>query len=444
MHIAVIGSGYVGLVVGTCFAEMGNDIHCVDIDAERISNLKNGIVPIYEPGLDSLVINNHKAGRLHFTTSIEEGIKEAEFVFIAVGTPPLEDGSADLKHVLSVAAEIGKTINDYKIIINKSTVPVGTADKVQAEISKQIEARGVSVDFDVVSNPEFLKEGNAVPDFMKPDRVIIGTDSDKARKMMEELYSVFFRQRPKCIFMDVRSAEVTKYAANSMLATKISFINEMSNLCEKVGADIESVRIGIGADNRIGYSFIYPGVGYGGSCFPKDVKAIIKTARDYDYRMEILEAVEQVNDRQKRVLFDKVKTYFDLKDESLKGKTIGIWGLSFKPETDDMRESPALTIIECLVAEGAMVKAHDPKAIGEARLRLSKFQDKITYCNDAYEALDGADAMLLLTEWHMYRQPDFKRIKSLLQYPVIFDGRNQYNPHYLREIGFDFFSIGRK
>ncbi|MCG8569109.1 MAG: UDP-glucose/GDP-mannose dehydrogenase family protein [Spirochaetes bacterium] len=444
MRISVIGTGYVGLVVGTCFADMGNDVYCIDTNENRINDLKNGIMPIYEPGLDSLVIKNYNGGRLHFSTDIKDGLAGAEFIFIAVGTPPMEDGSADLQHVLAVAKQIGQNINNYKVIIDKSTVPVGTADKVREEIQKELDKRSVNIDFDVVSNPEFLKEGDAVNDFMKPDRVIIGADSDKAKDMMVNLYSVFFRQHPRCICMDVRSAEVTKYAANSMLATKISFMNEMSNFCEKVGADIENVRMGIGSDQRIGYSFIYPGIGYGGSCFPKDVKAIIKTSRENDYQMRLLESVEDVNNDQKSILANKIINYFDLHDESLQGKKIGLWGLSFKPETDDMREAPSIVIIEKLIKAGALIHAHDPKAIVEAKMRLGQYEDKIRYFEKPYDALEGCDVMALLTEWHLYRQPDFKKIKNLLIRPVVFDGRNQYSSAYLRENGFEYFGIGRK
>lgn len=444
MRVTVVGSGYVGLVAGTCFADMGNTVYCIDKNPKRIEELNNGIIPIYEPGLDVLVKKNHEEGRLRFSTDLSEGFEDTEFVFIAVGTPPMEDGAADLQHVLAVAKEIGEKLNNYKVIVDKSTVPVGTADKVAAEIQKQLDIRGVKVDFDVVSNPEFLKEGNAVGDFMKPDRVVIGADTERACELMKTLYSVFFRQNPRFICMDVKSAEVTKYAANSMLATKISFMNEMSNLCEIVGADVENVRRGIGADKRIGYSFIYPGVGYGGSCFPKDVKAIIKTAKEHDYRMKILEAVEDVNNAQKKVLYTKISNYFDLHNESLEGKTIGIWGLSFKPETDDMREAPALTIINALIAAGAKVCAHDPKAEEEARMRFAEHEGKIEYFDNNYDALKGCDAMVLLTEWHMYRQPDFKLIKDLLNRAVIFDGRNQYQPEYVKSLGFDYFSIGRK
>ncbi len=443
MRVTVVGSGYVGLVAGACFADMGNTVYCIDKNPNRIKDLQNGIVPIYEPGLENIVVRNYKEGRLKFSTNLNDGLKTAEFVFIAVGTPPSEDGSADLQHVISVAKEIGQNINDYKVIVNKSTVPVGTGDKVKQTIADELKKRNSNVQFDVVSNPEFLKEGDAVNDFMKPDRVVVGVSSEKAKLMMEELYSVFFRKSPRCIIMDVRSAEVTKYAANSMLATKISFMNEMSNLCEKVGADVEMVRIGIGADARIGYSFIYPGIGYGGSCFPKDVKAIIKTAKDYNYQMKILEAVEDVNESQKHVLSKKISNYFDLHNETLKGKTIALWGLSFKPETDDMREAPSVEIINDLIKAGAKIRVHDPKAMHESKKSLSDVIDHITFCDDSYDVFEGADAFAVLTEWHSYRQPDFKRIKELLKKPVIFDGRNMYNPVYVRSLGLEYFGIGR-
>lgn len=443
MRVTVVGSGYVGLVAGACFADMGNNVYCIDKNPNRITDLEKGIIPIYEPGLEDIVINNYKEGRLKFSTNLNDGLKTAQFVFIAVGTPPNEDGSADLQHVISVAREIGQNINDYKVIVNKSTVPVGTADKVKETILEELKKRKVNIDFDVVSNPEFLKEGDAVNDFMKPDRVIIGAASDKAKNLMEELYSVFFRKSPRCIFMDVRSAEVTKYAANSMLATKISFMNEMSNLCEKVGADVEMVRVGIGADARIGYSFIYPGIGYGGSCFPKDVKAIIKTAKDYKYEMKILEAVEAVNNNQKHILSTKIMNYFDLHNETVKGKTIALWGLAFKPETDDMREAPSIEIIRDLVSAGAKIRVHDPKSMHESKKIFADILSSITFCEHNYEAVEGADVFAVLTEWHSFRQPDFERIKKLLKRPVIFDGRNMYNPAYVRSLGLEYFGIGR-
>lgn len=444
MKIAVIGTGYVGLVVGTCFSEMGSKVWCVDKNQERINNLKEGIIPIYEPNLAPLVKKNYTTKRLNFTTNIKDCIDESYFIFIAVGTPPNEDGSADLQHVVAVAKEIGQNINSYKIIINKSTVPVGTADKVKKAIQEELDKRDVKIDFDVVSNPEFLKEGDAVDDFMSPDRVIVGTDNEKAAKSMKDLYSVFFRQNPRIIFMDVKSAEVTKYAANAMLATKISFMNEMSNLCEIVGANVENVRLGIGADKRIGYSFIYPGIGYGGSCFPKDVKAIINTASQFDYEMKLLKSVEEVNKDQKEVLYNKISNYYTNEGESLQGKKFAVWGLSFKPETDDMRESPARIIISKLVNAGAVICAHDPKAISEAKKIFRDMEDKIKYYNDNYECLKDCDALLLLTEWHLYRQPDFEKIKKMLNTPLIFDGRNQYKPEEMKKLGIKYFSIGRR
>lgn len=444
MKITIVGSGYVGLVAGACFAEMGNDVYCIDKNARRVADLEAGIIPIYEPGLEDFVVRNHREGRLHFSTVLNDGLKSAEIVFIAVGTPPNEDGSADLQHVIAVAKEIGENLNEYKIIVDKSTVPVGTADRVRETIVAELRKRNVRIEFDVVSNPEFLKEGDAVNDFMKPDRVIIGADSKRAKETMEELYRVFFRKSPRCISMDVRSAEVTKYAANSMLATKISFMNEISNLCEKVGADVEMVRVGIGADARIGYSFIYPGIGYGGSCFPKDVKAIIKTAKDYGYEMEVLQAVESVNRKQKHLLAKKIKNYFDLHNEKLDDKTIAVWGLSFKPETDDMREAPSIEIIRDLVSEGATIKVHDPKAFPEAKRNFGDILDKIVFCENNYEAVEGADALAVLTEWHMYRQPDFERIKREMKKGVIFDGRNMYTPEYVKGLGLEYFGIGRR
>jgi UDPglucose 6-dehydrogenase len=444
MRIAVVGSGYVGLVVGTCFSDMGNTVYCIDNNEDRINQLKNGNSPIYEIGLEELIKKNSEGGRLKFTSDLSEGIMDAQFIFIAVGTPPKKDGSANLDNVIKVAQEIGRNINDYKIVINKSTVPVGTAYKVKEIIKKELAERNKDIEFDVVSNPEFLKEGDAVQDFMKPERVIIGTDSEKAEKMMKELYSVFFRQRPKVIFMDILSAEVTKYAANSILATKISFMNEMSNLCEAVGADIEKVRIGIGSDRRIGYSFIYPGTGYGGSCFPKDVKAIINTAKKNNYEMNILKAVETVNENQKKIVYKKIKKYFKSLNQDLKNKNIGIWGLAFKPGTDDMREAPSEVIIKALINDGAKIHAHDPKATDEAKNTFKEIINNITFHNNNYNALKNCDAFVLLTEWHIYRQPDFDKIKKLLKRPVIFDGRNLYNPEYVQKLGFEYFGIGRK
>ena len=444
MKITVIGTGYVGLVTGTCFSDMGNDVWCIDKDTVKIEKLKSGIIPIYEKGLEALIKKNYEEGRLHFSTNLLDGLNESLFIFIAVGTPPNEDGSADLQHVLAAAQEIGKNINDYKIIINKSTVPVGTADKVKEEIKKELKTRNIDIEYDVVSNPEFLKEGNAIADFMSPDRVIIGTSSEKAAEYLRELYSVFFMKNPRVIFMDEKSAEVTKYASNSMLATKISFMNDMANFCEKVGADIEKVRLGIGADNRIGYSFIYPGIGYGGSCFPKDVKAIIKTAEEFGYDMRVLKAVEDVNNSQKHVLYEKIIKFYKDRKESLKGKKIAIWGLSFKPETDDMREAPSEIIIRNLIKEGAAVNVHDPKAMDEAKIKFRDIQDKIQYFVNNYDCLKDCDTLALLTEWHIYRQPDFGKIKGMLKNPVIFDGRNQYDPDEMEKLGIEYYSIGRK
>ncbi len=443
MKMTIIGTGYVGLVAGTCFSEMGNDVWCIDIDKNRIENLEKGIIPIYEKGLDQLVKKNFNEGRLHFSTELEDGFNDSTFVFIAVGTPPNEDGSADLQHVLKVAEIIGSQLNDYKVIINKSTVPVGTAEKVRDVIRQKLSERNVSVDFDVVSNPEFLKEGDAVNDFMSPDRVIIGSSSKKAQNLMYDLYSVFFKQHPRIIFMDEKSAEISKYASNAMLATKISFMNDMANFCEKAGADIEMVRLGIGADKRIGYSFIYPGIGYGGSCFPKDVKAIIRTAKDLNYEMKVLNAVEDVNNAQKYRIYDKIREYFKSRNESMKGKVVAIWGLSFKPETDDMREAPSIITIRKLVEEGAVIHAHDPEAVNEARRIFSDISGSLKYFDNNYDCLEGADVMILLTEWHVYRQPDFNKIKSKYNIPIIFDGRNQYDPDELKKFGIEYQCIGR-
>ena len=440
MVITIVGTGYVGLVTGTCFSEMGNEVTCVDIDEDRIEKLKKGIVPFYEYGLEELIKNNFSEGRLKFSCDLGTSIADSLFVFIAVGTPSDKDGHADLKYVVAVAEEIGKNINGYKIIVNKSTVPVGTADLVRKTIEKELSKRNVSIEFDVVSNPEFLKEGNAVEDFMKPDRVVIGSDSEKARELMEELYSSFFRQNPRFVFMDIKSAEVTKYAANTMLATKISFINEIANLCEVVGADIEKVRMGICSDQRIGYSFLYPGIGYGGSCFPKDIKALIKTAKENDYNMHLLESVESVNNTQKKRIYEKIKSYYKGKGTDLKNRKIGIWGIAFKPETDDVREAPSLEIIEALLKDGAEVHVHDPRAMDEAK---KIFGSRISYYDNNYDALSGCDAFVLLTEWHLYRQPNFDRIKTLLKEPVVFDGRNQYSPRLLNKMGFVYFGMGR-
>jgi len=447
MNICVIGTGYVGLVAGTCFAESGNDVTCVDIDAKKIDRLNNGDVPIYEPGLEELIKRNKEDGRLKFTTDLSAAVKESLICFIAVGTPPGEDGSADLKYVLEVARGIGRAMDGYRIIVDKSTVPVGTADKVKAAVRSELQKRGVSYEFDVVSNPEFLKEGAAIDDFMKPDRVVIGVDSKKAAEIMEELYSPFVRTNKPILVMDVKSAEMTKYAANAMLATKISFINEIANLCELVGADVANVRRGIGSDSRIGFEFLFPGVGYGGSCFPKDVQAIIRTGSEYGYDLKILKAVEAVNYRQKEVLVDRILKHFQPSALSLQpsgkpldGKTIGIWGLSFKPRTDDMREAPAITIINRLLEAGAKIKAHDPEAMDEAR---KVFGDRIVYVKDNYEVVRDADALVVVTEWNEFRRPNFDKMKSLMKSPVIFDGRNIYEPKEMKEHGFTYYGIGR-
>ncbi len=438
MKIAVIGTGYVGLVSGTCFAEVGNIVTCVDINKEKIEKLKQSIIPIYEPGLEAMVATNISNKNLFFTTDIAKAIKNVEVVFIAVGTPMGEDGSADLQYVLSVAESIGKAMENRLIIVNKSTVPVGTADKVKDVIHNTLRKRGVSIAFDIVSNPEFLKEGKAIQDFMKPDRVVIGAESAYALEKMKTLYSSFFLQHERFITMDVRSAEMTKYAANAMLATKISFMNEIANICERVGADVNKVRIGIGSDSRIGYSFIYPGCGYGGSCFPKDVLALKKLAEEVNYKAELIESVDNVNNRQKYVIAQKViKKY----GEDLIGKTFAVWGLSFKPETDDMREAPAIYIIKELVKRGAKIQAYDPKAVHEAKVCYLK-DVEVTYVESKYDALKGADALLLLTEWKEFRVPDFEEIGKLLKEKVIFDGRNQYNAFDLPNKGFEYIQIG--
>ncbi len=440
MKILVVGTGYVGLVSGTCFSEMGNTVTCVDIDQDKINNLKKGIVPIYEPGLESLVLKNIENSNLNFSTNLSDVLNKAEIIFIAVGTPMGEDGSADLKYVLEVAKSIGENINKRLIVVNKSTVPIGTADKVKEVIQNELDKREVSFPFDVVSNPEFLKEGAAINDFMKPDRVIIGTDCDFAIDKLKQLYAPFCMSHERFITMDVRSAEMTKYAANTMLATKISFMNEIANICEKVGADANQVRIGIGSDSRIGYSFIYPGCGYGGSCFPKDVRALIKIAEDNHYKAPLINSVEEVNNVQKLVIAKKVVAKFG---EDLTGKIFAIWGLAFKPGTDDMREAPAFYIIKELIKRGAKIQAYDPKAIKEARDFYLKGVKEISYVNSKYKALENADALLLLTEWKEFRSPDFEEIKSLLKTPVIFDGRNQYTMLRLNEKGFDYYQIGK-
>ena len=440
MNIAVVGSGYVGLVSGTCFAEMGNKVTCVDIDQNKIQKLEEGVIPIYEPGLEPMVLKNVKNKNLFFTTDLSKAIKDAEIVFIAVGTPMGDDGSADLQYVLTVAKSIGKTMCKRLVVVDKSTVPIGTADKVKAAIQKELDDRNSDVEFDVVSNPEFLKEGAAINDFMKPDRVVIGADSEYAFNLMKQLYSPFFRTHDRFITMDIRSAEMTKYAANTMLATKISFMNEIANICEKVGADANKVRIGIGSDNRIGYSFIYPGAGYGGSCFPKDVKALKKIAEEHGYHARLIKSVEDVNDDQKLVIANKVIERFG---EDLQGKTFGLWGLSFKPGTDDMREAPAIYVVKELVKRGARIKAYDPKAVTEAKEYYLKGVGNIEYLSSKYEVLRDAEALMLLTEWKEFRSPDFTEIKQQLKNPVIFDGRNQYNAFNLEEKGFEYYQIGK-
>ncbi len=444
MRISVIGTGYVGLVTGTCLAESGNDVTCMDIDAKKIEMLNSGTVPIYEPGLEELIKRNVAHDRLHFTTDMAEAVRSAELIFIAVGTPPGEDGSADLKYVLGAAREIGKHMNGYKIVIDKSTVPVGTGDKVRDAISSKTRHK-----FDVVSNPEFLKEGAAVEDFMKPDRVVIGASSAKAKEIMQDLYAPFVRKGDRVLIMDIKSAEMTKYASNAMLATKISFINEMAVICAGLGADIDSVRRGMGYDRRIGFEFLFPGVGYGGSCFPKDVKALAQTAQEIGVDAKLLTSVEAVNERQKNLLSDMIIRHFagtagqkgGKSKKSLIGKTIAVWGLSFKPRTDDMREAPSVVIIKNLLRAGAVVNAHDPVAMNEAR---KIFKDKINYLQDNYEALRGADALAVVTEWSEFRAPDFKKIKKIMKKPVIFDGRNVYSKEELHKLGFTYYGIGRK
>jgi UDPglucose 6-dehydrogenase len=441
MNIAVIGSGYVGLVSGTCFAEMGNRVTCVDIDPVKIEKLQRGIIPIFEPGLEALVLKNVKNKTLDFTTNLSEAIAKAKIVFIAVGTPMGDDGSADLQYVLAVAKSIGASMNHELVVVDKSTVPIGTADKVKATIQNELDLRGVDVKFHVVSNPEFLKEGAAIDDFMKPDRVVIGADSEYAFDVMKQLYSPFFRTHDRFITMDIRSAEMTKYAANAMLATKISFMNEIANICERVGADANQVRVGIGSDKRIGYSFIYPGAGYGGSCFPKDVKALRKIAEEHGYKANLITSVENVNDAQKLVVANKVIKRFG---ENLEGKTFALWGLAFKPGTDDMREAPAIYIAQELVARGAKIKAYDPKAMKEAKEYYLKKIENIEYYESKYEVLKNADALILLTEWKEFRSPDFEEIKRVLINPVIFDGRNQYNAFDLGQKGFEYYQIGKR
>ncbi|MGP1462565.1 UDP-glucose dehydrogenase family protein [Tannerella sp.] len=437
MKIAIVGTGYVGLVTGTCFAEMGMEVYCVDIDHRKIDNLKNGIIPIYEPGLEELVVRNHEVGRLHFTTELREVLDEVEIVFSAVGTPPDEDGSADLKYVLDVARTIGQTMTKYLLVVTKSTVPVGTAQKIKQTILDEQAGRGVSIDFDIASNPEFLKEGAAVKDFMHPDRVVVGVESDRAKKLMEKLYHPFMLNNFRIIYMDVPSAEMTKYAANAMLATRISFMNDMANLCEIIGADVNMVRKGIGADTRIGSSFLYAGCGYGGSCFPKDVKALIRTADEQGYPMRILQAVETVNEYQKTVLYRKLEQYYR---GNLSGKKVAMWGLAFKPETDDMREAPSLVLIDLLLKAGCRVTAYDPVAVAEAKRRIG---DRIRYAKDIYEAVTDADVLMIVTEWKEFRLPSWPKIKQQMKTPLILDGRNIYNIHEIEEAGFTYHCIGR-
>lgn len=439
MRIAVIGTGYVGLVTGTCFAEMGNTVWCVDVNEEKIEKLKKGIIPIYEPGLSEMVVRNHAVKTLNFTKNILDALEKSEVVFIAVGTPMGENGSADLQYVLAVAKDIGANMKRHMVIVDKSTVPVGTSEKVRAAVQKELDARGSDLTFDVVSNPEFLKEGSAIADCMKPDRIVIGVDSEHAAAVMRELYKPYVMNTENFILMDIPSAEMTKYAANSMLATKISFMNEISNICERVGADVNKVRRGIGSDKRIGFSFIYPGCGYGGSCFPKDVQALIKTASEFGYESKLLQSVEDVNHAQKGVLVRKIKERFG---SDLSGKTFAAWGLAFKPDTDDMRESPAITILKELTAAGAEIHAYDPKAVREAKECYLKEDKNIIYCDNKYEALHEADALILITEWKEFRSPDFYEIKRLLKEPVIFDGRNQYDAKRVEEYGIDYYQIG--
>lgn len=444
MNITVVGSGYVGLVTGACIAEMGNRVHCVDVDKTKIENLKQGILPIYEPGLEDIVRDNHASERLIFTTSLAEAVEQSEVFFIAVGTPPGEDGSADLRYVLEVARQIGDHLSAPAIIVNKSTVPVGTADRVRAAISERLEARGIEIEFSVVSNPEFLKEGAAVNDFMHPDRIVIGADNEHARQVMSALYAPFIRNRPRTLFMGIRDAEMTKYAANAMLATKISFMNEIAGLCERLDVDVENVRLGIGSDERIGYHFIYAGCGYGGSCFPKDVKALINIAHQSDFEPKLLQAVEARNDQQKHALFNKISGHFA---GDLAGRTFAVWGLAFKPGTDDMREAPSVVLINSLINAGAKVRAFDPVARETARREFPEawFADgRLQIVEGQYEAAIDADALCLVTEWKPFRRPDFRALKRLLNTPLIIDGRNQYDREQLKREGFGYYGIGRQ
>ncbi len=438
MRIMVVGTGYVGLVTGACFAESGVNVTCVDIDIDKIKQLKDGTIPIYEPGLESIIRSNIEKKRLTFATGINEGIEGSEVIFIAVGTPPGEDGSADLNHVLNVAKEIGQIIKQHVVVVTKSTVPVGTSEKIRSTIQAEIEKRHESVSFDMASNPEFLKEGAAIDDFLKPERIVIGIDNEKTREIMNRLYMPFVLNNHPILFMDIPSAEITKYAANAMLATRISFINEIANLCDILGADINNVRKGIGSDSRIGSKFLYPGTGYGGSCFPKDVKAIIRTAKDSSYKLNVIEAVEQANEYQKNVIFGKMAKFYN---DDLKNRIIGIWGLSFKPKTDDIREASSINLIEKLLKAGARVKAYDPAAINETRKLLGT---RIEYASDLYEALVNVDAVALMTEWSEFHLPDFNRMAELMKEKVIFDGRNIYDPTQLRKLGFTYFGIGRR
>ena len=438
MKVSIYGSGYVGLVTGACLAQVGNDVLCVDIDEDKINRLKKGEIPIYEPGLEDMIIENAKAGRLNFTTDVKEAVDHGLFQFIAVGTPPDEDGSADLQYVLAVAKSIGENMDDYRIIVDKSTVPVGTADKVRDKVQKTLQAREKNIEFDVVSNPEFLKEGDAIKDFMSPDRIVLGTDDVRTAELLRALYSPFNRNHERLVMMDIRSAELTKYAANALLATKISFMNELANIAERLGANIEKVRIGIGSDPRIGYHFIYPGCGYGGSCFPKDVQALERTAKEYGYDAELLTAVETVNKNQKQVLFNKINKHYN---GDLKGKTFALWGLAFKPRTDDMRAAPSRVLMEALWEQGAKVQAYDPEAMEEAQ-RIYGDRDDLNLCQSADESMQNADALIIVTEWSQFRSPDFDTIKSSLTDPLIFDGRNLYDPGLLEKLGIEYYAIG--
>ncbi|GAB4266190.1 MAG: UDP-glucose/GDP-mannose dehydrogenase family protein [Methylomicrobium sp.] len=439
MKITVFGSGYVGLVTGTCLAEVGNDVVCMDIDEHKIDQLKRGVIPIYEPGLEAMVKENQASGRLRFTADAKEAVDHGLFQFIAVGTPPDEDGSADLQYVLAVAKSIAQHMESYRIVIDKSTVPVGTADKVKDTMTAVLQERGKALEFDVVSNPEFLKEGAAIDDFMKPDRIVVGTDNPRTAELLKALYAPFNRSRERVITMDIRSAELTKYAANAMLATKISFMNELANLAEKLGADIEQVRQGIGSDSRIGYSFIYPGCGYGGSCFPKDVKALERTAREVGYQAELLNAVENVNERQKQRLFEKITGHYA---GNLQGKVFALWGLAFKPNTDDMREAPSRVLLEALIDAGATIRAYDPEAIEEAQ-RIYGDKPGLVYCKAQNETLEGADALTIVTEWKQFRSPDFELLQRVLRDKVIFDGRNMFEPSLVKQNGLTYYAIGR-